>query len=37
MTGYDYNLVIPLADLHFIITKLDDLTPKLLSYGKVRK
>ena len=37
MTGYDYNLVIPLADLHFGITKLDDLTPKLLSYGRIMK
>lgn len=31
------NLVIPLADLHFGITKIDDLTSKLLSLGKIMK
>lgn len=35
--GYDYNLVIPLADLHFGITKLDDLSMKLLSFGRMMK
>jgi len=31
------NLVIPLADLHFGITKIEDLTSKLLSLGKIMK